>query len=40
MVATRIYTVEELERTPPPDDWELDDWELIDATCLSSRRRG
>lgn len=31
MTATRTYTVKELERTPPPGDWELDDWELIDG---------
>lgn len=32
MDATRTHTVEEMERTPPPGDWELDDWELIDGT--------
>ncbi len=34
MVATRTYTVEEVERTPPPGDWELDDWELIDGNLF------
>jgi Uma2 family endonuclease len=33
MVATRTYTVEELERTPP-GDWSANDWELIDGEVV------
>lgn len=34
MVAARTYTVEELERNPPPGDWSVNDWELIDGELV------
>ncbi len=34
MVATRTYTVDELERTPPDGDWSVNSWELVDGELV------
>jgi Uma2 family endonuclease len=34
MVATRTHTVDDLERTPPPGDWSVNDWELVDGELI------
>lgn len=40
MAATRTYTVDELERTPPPGDWSVNDWELIDGELVVATPTG